>query len=353
MQNLTTRSTFTTKQNYDFIDAIRALAMMCIVADHCFHMGIFIFPIKTVNFWLYITDIQLVKIGTVCFFLLAGFLLGDKFADYSAFDYLRRRFKSTFGPWILWSLVFVWFILHLGPGFDNKWDWILNAFKTCYLFSNYWFIINFLICIGTLLVFKRHLYSLKLGAVLLLITLFYSINIYHEWIFPMHTTAVFGFVFFLWLGAQFNKKWPAIERWIKQVPLYAFILVALLTWAFATFEIAYLYNLKSTDPFNSLRISNILYSIAVFFLLVKIKKYKWLLKLKPRETTYGIFLIHYIVVYAFLPGWLSALKAPPIDQMSLAGMITFQLLRFVIVYVVTFFVVKLINKFSFKWIIGR
>jgi len=341
------------KKNYEFIDAIRGLAMMCIVADHCFHVEYNRFTTKSINYWVYATDVQLVKIGTVSFFLLAGFLLGDKFAEYSAWAYLKRRVNSTFKPWLIWSLVFLYFVIRMAPQDGGTWHWFFADIKTVYLFSNYWFIINFLICISILLAFKKQLYSLKLGIVLLLFTLFYSVNIYFEWIFPLHTTAVFGFVFFLWLGAQMQKHWETIKTYVDRTPLGIFAVIVFITCVLAVLETTGLYFSKSMDPFNSLRITNILYSIAVFFLLVKLNRYNWLLKLTPRETTYGIYLIHYIVIYAFLPDWLSAFRDKHVEDMSLGGMVAYQVGSFAITYVVTFVVVRLINNVPIRWVIGR
>lgn len=340
------------KKNYNFIDAIRGLAMMCIVADHCFTAGDINFPIKNLNFWVYISSVQLVKIGTINFFLMAGFLIGDKFADYSALDYLKRRFNNTFKPWIIWSLIFLYYVVTIWPRNGAISTWLLHDLATVYFLSNYWFIINFFICITILLIFKKQLYSIKLGLVLLLFTLFYSVNIYYQWIYPMHTTAVLGFVFFLWIGAQMQKRWVAIEKYIDATPLYVFIVAVIVSLAAAVVEIFILYNNKSIDPFNSLRITNILYSLAVFFLIVKIKRYNWLMKLKPRETTYGIYLIHYIIVFAFLAGWMGDFNYS-IDSLSVPGMLALELARFIIVYVATFILVQVINMFSIRWVIGR
>lgn len=326
--------------------------MMCIVADHCFTSGVDKYPDKIVSFWVYITSVQLVKIGTISFFLLAGFLIGDKFADYSALEYLKRRFNNTFRPWIIWSLIFLYYVITICPRDGKLSTWLQHDIAIVYFFSNYWFIINFFICITILLIFKKRLYSLTLGLMLLLFTLFYSVNIYYQWIYPMHTTAVFGFVFFLWLGAQMQKKWVPIEAYINSIPLSVFIIVSIITLAAAVLEIAILHNRDSIDPLNSLRITNILYSIAVFFLLVKIKRYSLLMKLSPRETTYGIYLIHYIIVFAYLVDWLGDFNYP-LGSLSVPGMLALELARFLIVYIATFILVKLINRFSFRWIIGR
>ena len=348
------------KRNYDFIDHIRCLAMMSIVADHCFGLGDYVLKEYSANFWVYIFDIQIAKFGTVTFFLMAGFLLGDKFSEYTPGQYLGRRFKSTFKPWIIWSLVFLTAImikdailaLRIYHDPFSFWDLLLHNLKIVYLDSNYWFIINFLICIGILLLFKKHLYSLKLGAALLACTLFYSVNIYFEWIYPIHTTALFGFVFFLWLGAQLHKNWEVVERKIRATPYAVFIGLFVLALAIALAEIYLLFERKSLDPINTLRLSNLLYSLAVFALLVKIRHFS-VGYFKPRETTYGIYLIHYIIIYTMLPEMLIHLNLPAPADMPAWGLGIYQFGRFVVVYMLTLWITKGINTTRFKWIIGN
>ncbi|GAB3919046.1 acyltransferase family protein [Mucilaginibacter boryungensis] len=349
------------KRNYTFIDNIRCIAMMGIVADHAFNVGDYIFKTHSASFWAYGINIQLAKFGTITFFLLAGFLLGDKFAEYTPAQYLKRRFKNTFRPWIIWSLIFLIAImaksavmaLRIYHDPFDVWASLLSTLKIVYLYSNYWFIINFLICIGILLMFKRRLYSWKLGVALLACTLFYSINVYFEWIEPIHTTALFGFVFFLWLGAQMHKNWEMVERKIRTMPLLVFTGMFLMTLALTMAETHVLLQRHSIEPYNTLRVTNLLYSLAVFALLVKIRDFNLLSYFKPRETTFGIYLIHYIIIYNILPEILIHLDVVNAADMSLAGICTYQYSRFIITYVVTFFIVKGINTTRFKWIIGN
>src|ERR1700748_2442587 len=103
MQNLI--NDHPTKKNYDFIDAIRCLAMMSIVAEHS--IGGYSFPAGSTKYWCYIALVQFAKFGTIAFFILAGFLISEKFTDYTPTQYIKRRFSTTFGPWIFWSLVYV------------------------------------------------------------------------------------------------------------------------------------------------------------------------------------------------------------------------------------------------------
>lgn len=56
------------------------------------------------------------------------------------------------------------------------------------------------------------------------------------------------------------------------------------------------------DEYNTLRISNIFYSLSFFALLLKIGSFKKLdYYLKPRQTTFGIYLVHQILIIRVLP----------------------------------------------------
>ncbi len=351
-----------TKKNYDFIDSIRAISMICIVAEHCFYLGNIYHPKNPHDFWIYSCMMQSTKLGTMTFFILAGFLIGDKFTDYTPGQYIKRRFANTVKPWLFWALLFVFIILLdnlIGSlRFDGtfKQDFLTllpNTLETVFLFTNYWFIINFLICITVLLIFKKYLYSLWFGILLLAITFMYSINIYTLWFEPRHTTALFGFVFFLWFGAQLYHKWNAVDNWIKRVPLSVFVFTTLATFTLAVIEIQQLRALNSIDEFNTLRASNVLYSISAFLLLLKIRHFPAIIKyLKPRETTFGIYLIHYIIVYSVLPLIIRPTgfdyRDHPIQIIVLS-----EIARFIVVYAITFLLVIAINKTRFKWLVGR
>lgn len=344
------------KKNYDFIDAIRCIAMMSIVAEHS--MGSYTFAPDSAKYWTYITCQQLVKFGTVAFFLLAGFLISEKFTDYTPGQYLKRRISTTFGPWVFWSLVYVAaMIINLrikeNIYHDGRFtaDNILHEIKVVYLYTNYWFIINFLVSISILLVFRRYLYSLYLGGILLLFTLFYSINIHYEWIEPSHTTAILGFVFFLWLGAQLRRYWSQIEVWVAKCSYPAILFLLMLSFALSVFEVHQLTG-HSADPANTLRLSNLFYSLVFFVLLLRIQKFKFTAYLRPRETTYGIFLIHYILLSFLIPELFSHFNFDPYS-LSVPGFIGLKVLTFLIVYLLTLGIVLLINRSKARVLVGN
>jgi hypothetical protein len=357
MQNLINQQPL--KKNYDFIDAIRGIAMMSIVAEHCVTtIGMeSVYPYGSVKYWTNLALIQFTKFGTITFFLLAGFLLGDKFTDYTPGQYLKRRISSTFGPWVLWSLIFAlmviarWYVkIHNAHPELLTLNNILNLIEEVYMYSSYWFIINFLISISVLLIFRRYLYSLYLGLILGLFTSFYAVNIHYEWVSPRHTTAILGFVFFLWLGAQLRKHLDKIEVWLKNTPYLFIVIVLLFTYGLSFYECSAL-NGKSVDPFNSLRISNILYSFACFALLLKIKTFGFIKYIKPRQTTYGIYLIHLILIVFLMPKLFVHFNIVVV-QLHAIPFLLYNLLNFLLAYLVTWCVVLLISNSGAKKLIG-
>ncbi|WP_414692260.1 acyltransferase family protein [Pedobacter sp. CFBP9032] len=353
------KPTVPVKKNFDFIDTIRCIAMIGIVMEHCTYNETYTSTSFTLKYIVYIGLIQFSKFGTISFFLLAGFLLGSKFTTYSSWEYFKRRLSTVFLPWLIWSLIFLCAILiqkfialnHSGDFHLKK--LLIEKIEMIYLFTNYWFIINFMFCIAILLCFKKYLYKWWLGGLLLMLSLIYSANVYFEWFITSHTVAIFGFIFYLWLGAMLNKYWNKIEILIEKIPMHIFVALFLITFCLAVFDIIYLMKLKSDDPYNTLRLSNIIYSIATIFFLFKIREFNFVKYLKPRETTFGVYLIHYIFVSQLLPEVYRPFQFPSLQEMSFFYMLLFIASRFIIVYGTTLLTIYLINKTRFRWVIGR
>ncbi|MDB4924349.1 acyltransferase [Mucilaginibacter sp.] len=361
MQNLVNEAP--AKKNYKFIDSIRAIAMISIVVEHCFSFDESTYhPTDKLSILTFVSVIQFIKFGTIAFFLLSGFLIGEKFTTYTPYQYLKRRVDNTIAPWVFWSLFFLAMKVLNDAVIAYKFNsgvfqphfglTVLDYAKNIYLYTSYWFIPNFLICIGILLIFKRWLYSYWLGATLFLFTILYMFNIYNEWIEPRHSTAIFGFVFFLWLGALFNRHLSTLEKWVDKTSIWLWIALSTVTLVSGIWEIQHLKTLHSVDPYNTLRLSNILYSLCFFFLLIKIKNFGFAKYLKSRETTYGIYLIHYILVAMLLPIIFVSLRFD-INPLSYGEVWLYMLTRLIIVYSLTFIIVTLLNKTKAKVLIGR
>ncbi len=334
--------------------------MMGIVFEHCSVL----WTDQYVNYGdkvIQASVMQFFKFATIAFFLIGGFLINHKFTEYTPLAYLKNRFKNTIGPWAFWIAVliglnviqrYVVFSKNNDISTLPNWNYISGQLYQIVFYTSFWFILNFLICISLLLIFKRYLYKLWFGVILGVVSLFYSVNLYYEWVTTEHSTALFGFVFYLWLGVYMNRHYDKVSIFIAKLSWSWLIVVNVLFFIAADAEILHLMQRGSTDAFNTLRISNVFYSLSMFALLLKIGSIAVLQKrLKPRQTTFGVYLLHEILILRLLseifrPGKFN------IAQMNIFEATGYTLLRFLIIYGISFFLVNLILKSKFKWTIG-
>jgi len=347
-------------KNFDFIDTIRCISMIGIVFEHSSVLWGNVYE-STGDRLIQASAIQFFKFATIVFFIISGFLLNHKFTEYSAIGYLKNRFKNTIGPWLFWVMVLVllnlghMYFMHIKSGdpLIPLPKFIFDQLTNIIFHTSFWFIFNFLICISILLLFKKYLFNISFGILLGCVSLFYSLNLYFGWIITEHTTALFGFVFYLWLGVYINKYYHIIIGLINRISWFWLITINVMLFAICNAEILFLMDRGSIDSFNTLRVSNILYSIGMFFLLLKVGPIIPLQSaLKPRQTTFGIYLIHQIFVFRLLPEIFNPLGIIVVSKMTVLQAVSYTLARFFIVYVLSFLIVSLILRTKGKWIIG-
>jgi hypothetical protein len=128
-------------------------------------------------------------------------------------------------------------------------------------------------------------------------------------------------------------------------------LLLTLTFGLCVYEVAELHG-KSIDAFNTLRISNIFFSLVFFALLLRIRTFKFITYLKPRQTTYGIYLIHYILLIFLLPEIFGHFNID-VPNLSIPLMLLYRLLVFVLTYGLTFVVVMLLSNSRAKKLVGN
>jgi fucose 4-O-acetylase-like acetyltransferase len=92
-------------ENFPFIDLIRFLSMMGIVWAH-----VVLWPPVTNGstellednyMQAYIPFKQIFKFSVICFFIVSGFLLGDKISNVNGFTYFKKRFTTTIKPYLI------------------------------------------------------------------------------------------------------------------------------------------------------------------------------------------------------------------------------------------------------------
>lgn len=359
MNNVSTNKETPVKQNFSFVDTIRCISMMGIVFEHSATLW-GVKYISDVETWAQVITMQFWKFATIAFFLIGGFLINYKFTEYTPGQYIVRRFKNTIKPWLFWIIVLIALnVIHIVVGNLRMHDPVFKGFSVPYFIeeiryilfeSSFWFILNFLICISILLIFKKYIYKLWFGLIWLGVSLIYSANLYAEWFLTRHSAALFGFVFFLWLGVYLNKYFEEIVSKIKQIKWHWIIILNILCFIVACLEVLYIAHLGLKDEYNTLRISNILYSLTMFILLLKIGEIKAIDHvLNPRATTFGIYLLHQILIIRLLPLILNV----DVNTISVWQNIPYSILRFLVVYLIAFGLTSLLLKTKMKWAVGR
>jgi membrane-bound acyltransferase YfiQ involved in biofilm formation len=256
-------------------------------------------------------DIALVtpfKFATIGFFLISGFLLGERVDRSNPSEYFMRRVRRVFVPWSVWfgvfcaALVTYQFVAH-GREFSNSTQMLLTAFsvsRSALYETSFWFVPNLLVCMAILLMCRRYIYTLKLGVVLLAANLVYVVNIYAQRFPSGHSHALFGFVFYLWLGSYAAHNFARVSNTLSRIPTAVFVVTSIIAGVAAYFESHLLAVLHHADAFNTLRLSNQIFSISVVLMIFKFSRATWPRFIDVRRQTFGVYLAHGLVLRPFL-----------------------------------------------------
>ena len=284
------------KHRHLFVDNVRFWSMLAIVTVH--GMGILNLRNGSDRFVLEAFQTPL-KFGTTGFFLISGFLLGERVQTSNPIEYLGRRIRKVFLPWLVWITLLSTYLLVLDAGRHRvlvTWrsvvPLLLHQAFLCLVSTTFWFVPNLLLALVVLLVFRRYLYDRRLGAALLAVQVFYMVNIYTRWIPSSHLEALLGFVFDLWLGSYASRYITELNQWVARVKVRTLVGLAVTTCLLAFEETRLLDYLHAPDPLNTLRASNQVFSIVMVLLILKLRTATWLSFVNVRRDTYGIYLTH-------------------------------------------------------------
>lgn len=291
------------RPQYLFIHTVRFWAM---VALACMHCGVKFSNYESVSVTETTLLVQPFKFGTIAFFIISGFLLGDRLPSSDRLAYLRRRSSRLVPPWALWYIVWILYAFQgdlrrshaegLSLTVHLMGATLYSDGVRCLLETPLWFIPNFLVALTCIVMLRRWLNDLRLGAILLAINLFYGVNVYTRWLPSRHTEAVFGFVFYLWLGAWCALRKDRVQKWAEMRSPWWLSLWALAAASIALWEADVLRAHNSPDAMNTLRFGNQIYSVLMVILLVRIRRRTWPAFVDVAENTYGIYLTHGLVI---------------------------------------------------------
>ncbi len=247
---------------------------------------------------------QIFKFSVICFFMISGFLLGDNMDHTRPVSYFKRRVSKTLRSYLLSFFVFMILLLCFNYIINHQVISIVHFPRFAYnilFYTPYWFMPTYYIGLMTMLLFSRYINSIGFGMILLAVTLFYTFSSFFiENKIYDHKTALFAFVFYIWLGG-FIKKRMLVDK-IKKIKVVWLIIAVSLTYVLACYQSFKLFEAGNQFFYNNLRIFNQLYGLAAFLLLIKICPEKpnfW--KLNPRKETFGIYLYHFYFVAFIFP----------------------------------------------------
>ena len=231
------------KRDYLFVNNVRFLSMAAVVAIHCVLLVSRIAGSATLTLPV-CAVLQCLKFGTIGFFLISGFLMGEGLCHKKPSEYMARRIRTVFLPWLFWFSMYCCLVMRGSlPGlfdansFGNVVVSLMNMFRERMFESIYWFVPNLMISLSILLVCRRFLDDLRFGCVLFVVSLLYGVNIYTQWVaVSSHTEALFGFVFYLWLGVWAGRNFARVEDWLKKMPLSVVAAAIALSWIAALAE---------------------------------------------------------------------------------------------------------------------
>jgi peptidoglycan/LPS O-acetylase OafA/YrhL len=301
------------RPNHVFVDAARFWSMLGVVALHAVEsFGLFV-PAKAM---LGLPVTCFFKFGTIGFFLISGFLLGERVDTVAALPYLARRLKTLLIPWGFWfSICVAYFVvadmLHHRSALTSTavWFQVVVSHASAILFeSSFWFVPNLAFGLCVLLAFRRYLYQLWFGLVLLAISFVYAANIYGRWFSSAHTTALLGFVSFLWLGSFAARNFTQFSGFMEKVRIQVVIALCVLGFLASVGEAYLLSSLYPADSVNSLRLSNQVFSVFIALLVFKVKTPSWPAFVNVRQSTFGLYLIHWFPMHLAVMGCMAFIR---------------------------------------------
>ena len=228
--------------------------------------------------------------------------------------------------------------------------------------DSYWFVPILFFSLAILLPLRRYWQSWWLGAVFFLLSWFYGLNQYARWISPSHTTAFFGYLFYLWLGVQLFQNFTAVRAYVDRLPwrVVLMILGFAITLMFVEDQISILGDFP--NHYNALQNSNQVYALVVLVVLLKLR-----VRLVPsfidvRRDSFGIYLTHPIVgsvgraaielaVGSSSQGESFFTRLPEMVENPFAR-IGIWVLWFGVVYTTSLVLTKLLRRTSWAWTVG-
>ncbi len=292
-----------TSKNYLFVNNARFLSMAAVVLRHSVEQATRVHGPHSLPTLCHLL-LLFRGFGVIDFFLISGFLAGDRLYRGKPLQYLRQRVENVCLPWLFWCTIWSLFVVAVefrdgrltGDRMHHRIDLLFYLANITVFHSPFWFVPNLMLALCLLMILQRFLSERLLGGALLAISLFYGCNIYGKWVATGHTEALAGYIFYIWLGTWGARNLPAIQLWLSRIATQWVVLSTSSSLLAAIAESRYLQLHGVTDDINALRLTNQIYSLAFLLLLLKLTHAASPRFVNVRTTTFGIYLTHTLVL---------------------------------------------------------
>ena len=200
-------------------------------------------------------------------------------------------------------------------------------------------------------IFKNLFNKLWFGLLLGSFMVFYGVNVYHGWVSANHTQAFLGYVFFVWLGAKLEMHAKLFQPLLEKLSWSVMLPILLILFLIACFEGITLTSIGCVDAYASLRHSNAVLSVVLFLCFFKTYTLDWVKYFHPRQNTYGIYLIHSIVISEFTPTINRLIEKHGLHN-NLPYLFLVQVLFFTAVLFISLIVTASIRRCPLRFIVG-
>jgi hypothetical protein len=335
------------KSDHHFIDFIRFISIIGIVSIHSMflpkNVSLNDFLHQVGSPTIYVSFISFLRFSVISFCLISGYLLAPKITNDNKFKFYINRIKAIAKPSIIAILItaIVIYVKEIATGEQST---IMSVINSIVFEGVFWFIPMQVLSLLILMLFITSSKQLWVG--ITLFTTLIGITLYYVYIKKLsHVDPVFslGFVFYFWLGTMFYK-WKIIEK-IKKTSLPLLICAWVFAFAALNMETILLWKYDYPHLLNNLRVSNQVYGVISFFVLVKISDYfRSFSFLNPRKESFGIYLYHRVIGLGLF-FILHRLFDSGINYTAFTSII-FTLAHFIFTYVITTVLVKQLIKWE-------
>ena len=347
--------------DYLFIDNARFVSMIAIVMRHCgslFHD----YHVSTLE--NAITQIR--SFGVLLFFVNTAFLMAAWLArpNTSVGAYWRGRLTRVGKPWLIWASAYQ--VIRLVKFFFSEGgeaSGLPHEIWKGVFMDTYWFVPMLFFSLAIMLPLRRYWRSWLLGSAFLLLSWFYGVNQYAQWIPPSHTTAFFGYLFYFWLGVQLFQHFTTMRKYVEKIPWWFVLMIFCFAISFMVLEDEISISGGFPNNYNPLQISNQVYALVVLAVLIKLPVRLAPSSIDVRKDTYGIYLTHQIVGSVGRAGINVAVgssnsgesfinRLPEMVENPFAR-IGIWVLWFGVVYTTSLMITKLLRRTAWAWTVGE